>query len=123
MRIFKSKWFERFARKNDIDNAMLIYAVERAESGLVDANLGKNVIKQRVTRSGQGKSSGYRTLIILNCGVKAFFVYGFAKNLRDNLRRDEEDSFRSMSEFLLALSDDVLVKLLKNGEFVEVDYD
>lgn len=116
MRIFKSKWFERFARKNDIDDAMLINAVERAQKGLIDANLGKNVIKQRIARIGQGKSSGYRTIIILkrelqyskNSDERAFFVYGFAKNLRDNLRPDEEDSFRSMSEHLLSLPDEML---------------
>ncbi|AHG84321.1 hypothetical protein F543_14570 [Bibersteinia trehalosi USDA-ARS-USMARC-189] len=60
MRIFKTKYFAKFAEKNDIDDEMLIEAVERAEQGLIDANLGGNVIKQRVARKG----SGYRTLIL-----------------------------------------------------------
>ncbi|WP_338926885.1 type II toxin-antitoxin system RelE/ParE family toxin [Mycetohabitans endofungorum] len=37
------------------DNALL-EAVERAEKGQIDADLGGGVIKQRVARKGQGKS-------------------------------------------------------------------
>jgi len=36
----------------------LCEAVERAESGLIDANLGGGLIKQRVARLGQGRSGG-----------------------------------------------------------------
>ncbi|MDD3248816.1 MAG: type II toxin-antitoxin system RelE/ParE family toxin [Smithellaceae bacterium] len=38
--------------------------------------------------SGQGKSKGYRTIILLRKGFRAFFVYGFAKNERDNIRKE-----------------------------------
>lgn len=118
-----SKWFDRFARKNDIDNMMLIDAVQRAENGLVDADLGRGVIKQRVARAGQGRSKGYRTIVILRHGERAFFVYGFSKNDRDNLRQDEEESFKNMSGFLLSLSDEMLIQLLKKGDFMEVNDD
>ena len=62
-RIFKTRWFERFARKEKIRNAVLLDAVARAEKGQLDADLGGGVIKQRVARPGQGKSGGYRTII------------------------------------------------------------
>ena len=123
MRIFMSKWFDRFARKNDIDNIMLVDAINRAEKGLVDADLGRGVIKQRVAREGQGRSKDYRTIVILRQNERAFFVYGFSKNDRDNLRQDEQESFKNMSGFLLSLSDDVLRKLLEKGDFMEVNDD
>ena len=64
MRIFKNAWFERFARKQKIPDAVLRDAIRRAEQGLIDADLGGGVIKQRVARPGQGRSGGYRTLIV-----------------------------------------------------------
>ena len=63
MRVYKTKTFARFVRKEKMTDAALIEAVIRAEQGLVDANLGGNLIKQRVARVGQGRRGGYRTLI------------------------------------------------------------
>ena len=40
MRIFKLVSFDKFAQKNDISDAVLCEAVERAEKGLIDADLG-----------------------------------------------------------------------------------
>ncbi|EDT5580287.1 type II toxin-antitoxin system RelE/ParE family toxin [Salmonella enterica subsp. enterica serovar Kokomlemle] len=64
VRIFKNAWFERFARKQCITDRALHDAIERAEKGLIDADLGGGVIKQRVARQGQGKSGGYRTIVL-----------------------------------------------------------
>ena len=63
-RSFKTTWFTRFARREHISDAALKQAVDEAEKGLVDANLGGNIIKQRIARPDQGKSGGYRTIII-----------------------------------------------------------
>ena len=52
-RIFKNGWFERFARKEKLTDSALREAIQRAESGLVDADLGGGVIKQRVARPGR----------------------------------------------------------------------
>lgn len=38
MRIFKTKWFTRFANKEGIDDAKLVETVQIIESGLVDAD-------------------------------------------------------------------------------------
>ena len=65
MHIFKNTWFQRFARKEKITDEVLKDAIVRAEKGIINADLGGNVIKQRIARVGQGKSSGYRTIIIL----------------------------------------------------------
>jgi hypothetical protein len=74
VRIFKTKWFARFARKEDISDKKLADAVKEAEKGLHDGDLGGNVIKKRVARAGKGKSGGYRTIIVYRARSRAVFV-------------------------------------------------
>lgn len=52
MRIFKTRWFARFARQERLLDDSLLEAIKRAERGLVDADLGGGLIKQRVARQG-----------------------------------------------------------------------
>ncbi len=94
MPIYKAKTFARFARREKLMNASLIEAVERADRGLVDADLGGGIIKQRVARQGQGRSGGYRTLIAYRSGDYAVFMFGFAKSERDNIDPDELEALR-----------------------------
>ena len=86
--------------------------VERAERGLIDANLGGGVIKQRIARPGAGKSKGYRSIVIYRKGEKAFFVYGFPKSELGNIRDDEEEQFKKAAKSILALSDDQIRQLM-----------
>jgi hypothetical protein len=95
-------------------------AVARAEKGLIDADLGGEVIKQRIARPGQGKSKGYRTIVFFRRGTKAFFVYGFAKSLRANIDDDEEEQFKEAAALVLALTETQLAVRLERGDFVEV---
>ncbi|GAA6615016.1 type II toxin-antitoxin system RelE/ParE family toxin [Scytonema sp. NUACC26] len=123
MRIFKNAWFERFARKERLSDEALYAAVTRASKGLVDADLGGGIIKQRIARQGQGKSGGYRSLIIFRSGDKAFFVYGFAKSERDNIEDDEVDAFKKAAKEMLALSDEQIAELIDKGHLTEVEQD
>ncbi|MEQ8193825.1 MAG: type II toxin-antitoxin system RelE/ParE family toxin [Rhodospirillales bacterium] len=50
MRLFKVKAFTRFANREGIVDTDLSDAVRRAEEGLIDADLGGGVIKQRIAR-------------------------------------------------------------------------
>ncbi|WP_188821810.1 type II toxin-antitoxin system RelE/ParE family toxin [Brucella endophytica] len=120
MRIFKNAWFERFARKQRIADTALRDAVRRAERGLIDADLGGGVIKQRVARDGQGKSGGYRTIILYRQAHRAFFVFGFAKSGQDNIIREEEVLFKKMAKEVLALSDEQIATLIEKERFSEV---
>ena len=99
---------------------MLREAVTRAEKGLIDADLGSGVIKQRIARQGQGKSSGYRSIIIFRSGDKAFLVYGFPKSKRDNISKDELDAFKKAAKELLKLSNEHLTALITKGSMTEV---
>ena len=120
MRVFKNAWFGRFARKEKISADVLWEAVDRAERGLIDADLGGGVIKQRIARPGEGKSKGYRSIVIYRKEDKAFFVYGFPKSEISNIRDDEEEQFKKAAKFILALSDDQIRQLIEGGQFEEV---
>jgi len=120
MRIFRTKWFGKFAKKEAIDRASLVQAVEDAEAGKVDAELGGGVIKQRIARPGEGKSGGYRTIILYRKGDLAFFVFGFAKSEMDNISKEDLKGFKKLAELMLALSDEQLRELVKRKEIEEV---
>ncbi len=123
MRVYKTKWFARFARRERISDSSLCDAVQRAERGLVDAALGGGVIKQRVARPGQGRSGGYRVLIAYRHDVKAVFLYGFAKSERDNVEDDELDTARDIAKGWLEADARQFARAIAEGLIQEVDYD
>lgn len=120
LKIFKNAWFGRFARKEKISAKALWDAALRAENGQIDADLGGGVIKQRIARPGEGKSKGYRSVILFRKGEKAFFVYGFPKSELGNIREDEEEQFKKMAKYVFALADVKLRELIANRQFKEV---
>ena len=119
-RVFKTKWFQRFARKERLADAVLLEAADRAEKGQIDADLGGGVIKQRIARAGKGRLGGYRTIILFRRGDRAVFMYGFAKSERENVDADEERQFKEAARHVLALTDKQLAELVREGDFVEV---
>ena len=121
MRVFKTKPFARFAARETIADNDLCEAVGRAEAGRADANLGGGVIKMRIARPGRGKSGGVRTIVLFRRGARAFFVYGFAKSERDNIRPDELRAFRRLADEMLPLGDGALAAAVGNGTLVEID--
>ena len=120
MRVFKSAWFCRFARKEQINDVMLKDAITRAKSGSIDADLGGGVTKQRIARPGEGKSGGYRSIILFRKEEKAFFVYGFPKSDRENIRPDETAGFKKLAKEYLALSEEQIEIMLKDEGITEV---
>ena len=120
MRVFKNKAFARFARKARITDAVLCAAIADASRGLIDADLGGGVVKQRIARQGGGKSGGFRTIILFRIGERAFFVHGFAKNEQDNIRDDELAAFKLLAAGMLAYDDEALAKAIGNGTLTEV---
>ena len=120
MRTFKTKAFARFARREGIGDRGLCDAVERIGKGLVDADLGGGVLKQRIARPGQGRSGGVRAILVLRQGERAFFLHGFAKSDRENLRRAELRAVRALAGEMLRLDDSELDAMLANGTISEV---
>jgi hypothetical protein len=123
MRVFKNRPFARFARKAGLSDAALRGAIRDVERGLVDADLGGGVIKQRVARPGGGKSGGFRTIILFRQGARAFFVHGFAKNDQANIRDDELAAFRMLAAEMLGYRDEAIASAVSAGVLIEVTDD
>jgi hypothetical protein len=123
VRTYKTKAFSRFADKSGVSDAALCRAVSDAERGLVAANLGGGVIKQRIARPGQGKSGGFRTLIVFRASTRAIFVHGFAKNEKDNIEKDELVGLKKLAAELLAYDDKTLARVVALGMLLEVKCD
>ena len=123
MRIFKNKPFARFARKNDISDSDLCKAIQDADRGLIDADLGSGVIKQRLARKGSGKSGGFRTMIFFRAKERAIFVHGFAKNEMENIRPDELTALKKLAGEMLAYRKQELEAVVASGTLMEVECD
>jgi hypothetical protein len=123
VRTFKTKTFNRFADKARIPDLVLCRTVREAERGLLTVDLGGGVIKQRIARPGQGKSGGYRVLIVFRATARAVFVYGFAKNDKDKIERDELAALKKLAAELLAYDDKILTRALAAGALLEVTCD
>jgi hypothetical protein len=120
MRIFKTKWFARWAMKECLSEQALIDAVVEMDQGLIDANLGSHVVKKRVGIGGRGKSGGLRTILAFKLKDKAFFLYGFAKNQHENIDDKELKALKLMAKHLLAYYNKALEKAKKEQELIEV---
>jgi hypothetical protein len=123
VRIFKTRVFVRFARKARLADKALREAVSEIERGLIHADLGGGVIKQRIARSGGGKSGGFRTIILYRVKSRAVFVYGFEKSGQDNIEDDELREFRRLAGTMLAYSDAEIRTAIAAGALIEVDHE
>lgn len=123
MRVFRNGWFRKFARKQRISEAALCEAVARIQAGLVDADLGGGLLKQRVAREGGGRSGGYRTLLAFRVETRAVFVFGFAKSDQDNVSEDDERELKKLAKLVLGFDEDEMDRLVAAGMFDEVKCD
>jgi len=122
-RVYQNAWFRKFARRQRIDDRALCTAVAQVEAGLVDADLGGGLVKQRIARSGTGKSGGFRTIIAIKSGLRAVFVFGFAKSQLGNISRDDERDLKALAKLVLGFSDADMARVVENGTFDEVNCD
>ncbi len=63
MRVFKNKWFNRWARGEVVSDSVLLKAAMEILSGKVEADLGGYLFKKRLAQAGRGKRGGYRTIV------------------------------------------------------------
>jgi hypothetical protein len=120
VRIYKTRAFARFTKSERIADVTLREAIANAERGLVDADLGEGLIKQRVARPGQGKRSGYRMLIAFQAKLRAIFLFGFAKSELDNIADDQLATLREMTAMWLAANTENIEQAVKDGILIEV---
>ena len=82
------------------------------ERGLIDADLGANLFKQRVALPGRGKSGGARTIIATRFSGVLFFLFGFEKHERDNISAKELILYQRLARELLGLTEDQIASAL-----------
>ena len=123
MRVFKTRGFARFARHEMISDEALVKAIRQAEAGLIDADLGSGLMKLRLARPGSGKRGGYRTLIAYQAKSRAVFLFGFAKNERENISPDQIAELKAFATGFLRQNDSAFTDDVNEGRLQEVDYD
>ena len=95
MRIFTTRAFGRFARKERIEDAQLCDAIARADRGLI----------------------AYRSK------TRSVFLFGFAKNDQDNIDDDELKNLRKAAAEMLSWTDDDVAVLVAAEKWKEVECD
>jgi hypothetical protein len=118
--VYKTKPFARFGRKALITDAELWKAARLANDGLIDADLGGGVIKQRIARSREGKSGGSRSIILFKKGDRAVYVYGFEKKDKSNIGYSDLIGFRALAEDVLYCPESVIAHRVASGSLIPV---
>ena len=123
MLIYKNKWFHRWAKSEGLPEKALCEAVQQMAAGLFEADLGGGLLKKRVAREGKGKSGGFRTLVATNRGDRWVFVFGFSKNARSKIDKDEQQALKKLAGHLMGLSSVEMQSAVQAGGLIEVNCD
>ena len=122
-RVFKTRHFSRWLRKSGVTDAALCAAVDEMQAGLIDVELGGDVVKKRVALPGRGKRGGARTLVATRKGSRWFFVFGFEKNERSNITSTELEALQTLASALLEMSSAQLDTAVEDGTLQEICHD
>ena len=123
MRIFKTRLFAKWAKWERLSDQALCKAVKEIEQGLVDADLGGHVYKKRIPLPGRGKRGGARSILAYQLAEKAFFIFGYAKNVKADISDEDLKIAKRLASELLHYKDEQLDGLVKEGKLYEVKYD
>ena len=119
-RAFRTRTLGRWMRKAGLAERHLCQALGEMIDGLIDADLGGNVVKKRVALPGKGKRGGARIIVATRLEDRWFVIFGFGKNERDDIGKDELKALRELAADLLALDDRKLAIALRAGEITEI---
>ena len=112
MNKLSTKWFNRWSKKVKLSNQNLLDAIIDLEAGLSTVDLGGHLFKVRVKGKHSGKSSSYRTIIAFKTEDIAIFLFGFRKNEKDNISKNELQYFKKLADDLLSLNSKQLLKAI-----------
>lgn len=120
MRAFKTRTFQRWAGKVGVTNAALLDAVAQMECGLIDADLGGNLYKQRVALPGRGKSGSTRTIIATRFAGVVFFLYGFEERPEQHFVAKELSLYQRLARGFLDMTEGQIATTLVGQVLTEV---
>ena len=121
MNVYLSKALTRLARREGLTDVHICQAVAEMNTGMIDANLGAGLFKKRIAMPGQGKRGSWRALLGFQAGKKAFFLYLFPKNSRDNIEDDEMKALKRLTRYYFTLKPGEIETALQCGELNEVN--
>lgn len=113
VRVFKTRWFSKAARKALLGDDELCQAICEAMAGQVD-DLGGGVFKKRLNKNR------HRSIILARGRQRWFFTYLFAKQDRANIDPDELAAFRDLAAVYAVKTDAAIAKELAIRELVEI---
>jgi hypothetical protein len=113
MRVFKTSWFSKAARRALVSDAELCEAVRNAADGKV-VDLGGGVFKKRLGRNR------YRSIILGRGGHLWFCVYLFSKQDQSNVSAADLAGFRTLAKTYAALSTESLARMISAGYLKEI---
>ncbi len=79
------------------------------------------MFKVRVKREHGGKSSGFRTIILFKADDRAIFLFGFKKNEKENVDKNELQYFKKLGDDLLSLNSKQLETAISQKVLFELE--
>jgi hypothetical protein len=119
----KTKWFDKWSKRNFVTNEKLIEALKNILNDLGTVNLGGGLYKVRISKIGKGKSGGFRTIVVYRESDIAVFVYGYSKSVKSNLNNEELKYFKKLSKELLSKNSHEYAILEELGEIILIKED
>ena len=116
----KTKWFNKWAKKNLISDDILLDTLKNIPNKLGVVDLGSGLYKVRTPKTGKGKSGGFRTIVAYREEYISIFVFGFSKTDKGNLNNEELKYFKKLSKDLLSINREEYMELVKLGDFVSI---
>jgi hypothetical protein len=115
------KSFLREAKSDGITDEDCREAIRKAEKGLVDADLGGGLIKQRIPRGSLGAARGSRAIVFYRRGKIAVFLHIFPKSKKANLNKSELAMYSRAAQELAKLTEDELSALSATRGWKELE--
>ena len=105
MDAYLTRSFDSDAERDGISDEDCREAIRKAERGLIDADLGGGLIKQRIPRGNQGAARGSRAVVFYRRGRVAVFLHIFPKSRKANLSKSELAEYLKAAQVLERLSE------------------
>ncbi|MBC2694884.1 MAG: type II toxin-antitoxin system RelE/ParE family toxin [Desulfobacteraceae bacterium] len=121
MKKLSTKWFKKWSKKVKLSNQNLLDVINALEARLSTADLGHHLFKVRVKREYGGKSSGFRTIILFKADDRAIFLFGFGKNEKENIDKNELQYFKKLGDDLLSLNSKQLETAISQKVLFELE--
>ncbi|WP_192843236.1 type II toxin-antitoxin system RelE/ParE family toxin [Aureimonas sp. AU12] len=121
MEVYKTKAFDRLARKAKVTDLELREAAREIREGRIDADLGAFLIKQRVSQGQGGRANAHRAIIATKDGDRIVFLHLFAKRDQENLTKTELDGYREAAKILAVVPQSMVKALLKTKEWIQIE--